>query len=126
MICEISMNLTNTLRRILTSILLLYKITKHLIHSLSGTLHFNEASPRKLISIIYDVFKLHEICIYFRLKDSVQSFTKLKCLMLCSHIRNSTSNYVLNYVIRHTKFSMRITEILCNSISITMVKTQKI
>ena len=35
-------------------------------------------------------------------------------------IRNSISNYVLNYVIGHTKYCERITKMLCNLISITL------
>ena len=41
-------------------------------------------------------------------------------LLIC----NSTSNYVLNYVIRTTKFYDRITQIVCNLIYITLYYAQ--
>ena len=47
-------------------------------------------------------------------------FTRQQFFVIRFLICNSTSNYVLNYVIRGTKFYDRITQIVCNLIYITL------
>ena len=47
-------------------------------------------------------------------------FSRQLLFVIRTRIRNTTTNYMLNYVIRHIKFSKRITQIVYNSISITL------